>query len=402
MIKRLRVTNYKSIKESDLNLGNLNILIGPNGAGKSNLLSIFGLLHKASKGELANTISELGGKYRLLFSGEDVVTLSITFEAFDKGIKKPLDIGYLICFIADASGGLLINGEYLNILPASSQDSKTPLLHRSYTGDIKLYNEKKDAFDIKSSASDLLDQLAGDSENLKVSYDPYELAIQQFKDPSSYRTSYGVLNQLLGFAYHRPIDIGFNAPIRQGQTVRPDKSVREDGANLLSVLMNMHPDSRDELTDYLKVPFPEFKRIWIGSDSGGALALKWYETTFDDPFYITQISDGAIRLLYLLALLLSDSKRSLICIEEPEIGLHPEAIKVLGTVLKRVADKGEKQIIVSTHSNLLISEMDINDIIVTEKKAGATNFRRLSSDQLSKWLKEFSIGELWTDGHFED
>lgn len=110
------------------------------------------------------------------------------------------------------------------------------------------------------------------------------------------------------------------------------------------------------------------------------------------------MSDGTLRYLCLLAILCHPKPPPLICIEEPELGIHTDIIPVLATLLKEAATR--TQLIVTTHSEALVDELsDTPDSIhVCEKKQGCTQFRRLETDDLKDWVKKYSLGEFWRKG----
>jgi len=106
------------------------------------------------------------------------------------------------------------------------------------------------------------------------------------------------------------------------------------------------------------------------------------------------LSDGSIRFICLATALLQPNPPSTIIIDEPELGLHPEAIRILGELIKDAA--GRTQIIVATQSPLLLDQFAIKDIIVVSRKDGQSIFERLKSSDFTEWLKDYSVGELWT------
>src|SRR5690606_24023930 len=110
------------------------------------------------------------------------------------------------------------------------------------------------------------------------------------------------------------------------------------------------------------------------------------------------LSDGSLRFLCLLALLCDPAPPPLICIEEPEIGLHPDLLNRVARLLIEASKR--TQIIVTTHSDLLIDAFSERpeDVVVFEKHDGATRMKRLDEAELASWLEEYRLGELWTRG----
>ena len=105
------------------------------------------------------------------------------------------------------------------------------------------------------------------------------------------------------------------------------------------------------------------------------------------------------RYLCLLAILCDPEPPPLICIEEPELGLHPDILLGLADLLKAASER--TQIIVTTHSDILVDAMSETPecVVVCEKHEGKTEMKRLSAPDLADWLKDYRLGQLWTKGH---
>lgn len=121
--------------------------------------------------------------------------------------------------------------------------------------------------------------------------------------------------------------------------------------------------------------------------------LFWKDRYCDLLYDPTQFSDGTARFVCLATLLLGDPQAATIVIDEPELGLHPYAIKLLASMLKEAADS--VQIILSTQSTLLLDEMDPENVIVVDQIEGKSLLRRLDGDGLAAWLEEYTLGQLW-------
>jgi len=131
--------------------------------------------------------------------------------------------------------------------------------------------------------------------------------------------------------------------------------------------------------------------------SQGKLALFLEESNrFKTP--AIRLSDGTLRWLFLLAVLLHPHAPPLVCIEEPELGLHPDIIHPLAELLRDASHR--MQLIVTTHSDSLIEEFTDSpeNVLVCEKEGASTNVKRLDREDLSSWLKDYSLGQLWRKG----
>lgn len=131
------------------------------------------------------------------------------------------------------------------------------------------------------------------------------------------------------------------------------------------------------------------------SNNKEKIELEWTEKNHDIPFKAHDLSDGTLRFICLATVLLQPEEfmPSSILIDEPELGLHPYAISVLGSLMKSISE--EHQLIVSTQSVELVNEFDVEDLIVVDKKGDGSLFKRLKEKDLSEWLEEFALGELW-------
>ena len=119
---------------------------------------------------------------------------------------------------------------------------------------------------------------------------------------------------------------------------------------------------------------------------------------FASPIPATRLSDGTIRFLALLATLLNPAPPPLVCIEEPELGLHPDALALIAELL--VAASERIQLIVTTHSDVLVSALTehAESVLVCERIAGASQLRRIESARVQDWLDRYRLGDLWRIG----
>jgi predicted ATPase len=129
----------------------------------------------------------------------------------------------------------------------------------------------------------------------------------------------------------------------------------------------------------------------------GRVLLYLIEQPFDAPFDTLAISDGTLRLLALLTALETMPEHGLLCIEEPEHGLHPLVFGALLDIVREYCPPdGTRQVLLTTHSPDLVDAATPDEVLVVERDGGgATEFRRLSAKKLHRWLRDFRLGELW-------
>src|SRR5262249_40496760 len=128
---------------------------------------------------------------------------------------------------------------------------------------------------------------------------------------------------------------------------------------------------------------------------GGMVQLFLHEKNLSEPIPATRLSDGTLRYLCLLTLLCHPEPPPLVCLEEPELGLHPDILPTIAELLIEASQR--TQLIVTTHSDVLVSALtEIPDaVLVCERDALGSHLRRLESERLKKWLERYSLGELW-------
>ena len=123
------------------------------------------------------------------------------------------------------------------------------------------------------------------------------------------------------------------------------------------------------------------------------IQLRWQGKDSDEPYLASQLSDGSLRFICLVTALMQPDPPATIIIDEPELGLHPYAITLLGALLHSASEK--MQIIVATQSVALVNQFSIDDLIVVELKDGSSVFKCPKECEYELWLEDYSVGELW-------
>jgi predicted ATPase len=112
-----------------------------------------------------------------------------------------------------------------------------------------------------------------------------------------------------------------------------------------------------------------------------------------------RLSDGTLKFLCLMAILCHESPPKLVCIEEPEAGLHPDALRLIADALKEASAR--TQLVVTTHSTELVdafTDQPESVLVCSRDASESTNIERLSAERLRLWLDDYSLGELWRRG----
>lgn len=375
LLRSITLRNLLSFKDVSLELGPLNVLIGPNGSGKSNLIDAISLL-QAAPVDLNSAIVRGGGIHGWIWNGVDskspTASLDCVLEPEPGG--APLSYGLSFSEIS----GFVIHTERLQ---GAKTAQKRRITYFDRTESQVVFNgQTRSAPGIVSNHESVLSRY-------KNPVDPTPTTrlgrtLEQIKIYREFRTSGSVAGARTGTASDAP------------------KDFLEDGSwNLATALKEMEfNESIGPVNEYLNNFCPRFKGVRTRLD-GGILRVYVPEEGLRDPSSSFRLSDGTLKFLSLLAILLNPSPQPLVCIDEPELGLHPDAIHI---VAKAIADASQKtQLIVATHSDALIDALSDRpeSVLVCENDAGSgTRFERLSKKRLKGWLDRYTLGEIWRKG----
>ncbi|ACL18172.1 SMC domain protein [Desulfitobacterium hafniense DCB-2] len=380
LIKELKLANLLSFgsETTDIQLNSLNVVVGPNGSGKSNLIDAISLL-QASPSDLAVPIRKGGGIRDWLWRGMELPTASmeVITPSAPHGNK---DLRYYLAFTALKQRFELID-ECLETKEPYTNHSEPYFYYRYQNGNPVINNIKDQKRMLK-----------------REDIDPEQSILSQRKDPDQYPEITWLGKQFAAIRIYREWNFGRKALLRQPQGAdAPNDYLAEDCSNLGLVLNKLRTNYKVK-----KKVLDLLSQFYEGIDDfdviveGGTVQLFLQEGEFMIP--ATRLSDGTLRFLCLLAILCNPDPPPLICIEEPELGIHSDIIPVIGQLLKDASKM--TQLIVTTHSEILVDELtDMPEaVLVCEKHEGMTRFRRLEKDLLKDWLERYSLGELWRKG----
>jgi predicted ATPase len=378
-IQSLGIQNLLSFGErgAKVELGPLNVLIGPNGSGKSNFLEVIGLL-KAVPGDFADAVSNTGGISDCLWKGQKNPVASLEIIANPRRTNTPLR--YSLSFMK-RGGKLAITDEFLEtaVLPKNATTHRTFLKYLE--GEPIVYsNGTKEAIPEEEQ-------------------DAQQSVLAQRKDPTRFPEITFLGRLLASFRLYQDWEFGQSSKMRDlyGAELKND-FLEEDIANF-GIMLNRfisNPDVRPELLRYLKLFYED--AVNVATPIQGGLVDIRLEEKNRISIPATRMSDGTLRWLALLTILLHPTPPPLVCLEEPELGLHPDIIRPLGELLIEASKR--MQLIVTTHSDALVDHLtDMPEsVIICEKEDGSTTLRRLDRGKLSSWLERYRLGELWRTG----
>ena len=376
-------------------LGALNVLIGANGSGKSNVVEALELL-RSTPVDFAQAIRDGGGPQEWLWKGEPrsrCAALEVVLEA-ETPTRQPLR--YRIEFTAVQNRVEVLDEAIENTEPAPGV-TDVYFYYRFQRG--------RPAINVREPST--VPHFGALTAELRLSRRrhlrhetllPGQSVLAQFRDADLYPEVTWLGQRFAGMQTFREWTFGRYAPLRRPQPADlPEDRLLPDAQNLALVLNQIqHRDGR-RFDDLLKRFFPRFERMTT-LVSGGTVQFYLHETGFSSPVPPTRLSDGTIRFVALLATLLSPSPPPLVCIEEPELGLHPDAVALLAELLAEASDR--MQIVVTTHSDALVSALtgQPDAVVACERPGAGTELRRIDPGQLADWLERYQLGDLWRMG----
>lgn len=376
-IRRITLRNLLSFgpDETDLELGPLNVLIGPNGSGKSNLIAAIGILRAAPR-DLAAPISDSGGIGEWLHKWESgdrrgSIGAEVDCSSHCGGLRYSLSI-------EEQDHELQVCAELVG------EDSSASGLHLYYH-----YERGVGTLHPKEGVRRVL--AAGD-------LDRRQSVLSQLKDPHAFPEITDLGKRFDRIRIYREWSFGRQTPSRRPQPsdLRND-FLAEDASNLGLVLNRLRrtPAVKKRLLKAARQLYDGLTDFDVIVE-GGTVQVFLEENGITVP--ATRLSDGTLRYLCLLAILCHDDPPPFVCIEEPELGLHPDIMPTLAALLREASTRC--QLLVTTHSDVLVDALteEPESVVVCEKHEGRTRLRRLNHEDLAQWLARYSLGELWMKG----
>jgi predicted ATPase len=194
-------------------------------------------------------------------------------------------------------------------------------------------------------------------------------------------------------------DTSETSAIKRKHPANDNLRLKVDAENLAAYLLKLkkkHDPEYQRIVETIRLVAPYFGDFVQRADDPDYVELEWTQKGRPDtPLKAHILSDGSLRFICLATLLLQPVHLlpDTILIDEPELGLHPYAISVLADIFKQVAE--DRQLIVSTQSVELINELSPEDIVVVDQEDGISTFKRFTEQELSGWLEEYAMGEIW-------
>jgi predicted ATPase len=374
MIKKITVQNFFSFgAEQTIELNaDTNILVGINGTGKSNFIKAIRLLQEGIKGNFEKLFSQKWGGFsgveNLINPDADEIRISYCFDGISLEENANTSIKS-------------VDGEPYSI---------------TYIITVRKFG---------SSDYKLIDELLVNRDNIKIDYSEksdnnHELKMGYSNESNSFYPFF-LKKSIERIGIYDYFDTSFGGEIRQLSPYYSENQLLSNGKNLTALLSYLNGNSvktYDKIIEELKNVNPNFKELAFTTPLAGKSLMSLKEKNLDRAITIEHISDGTLRYLLLLSIFYNPNRGSVVCIDEPEAGLHPDMINGIAKGIKYAAQNGT-QMIIATHSPLLLNAFELEDLMIFEKdKDNQSIVKSVSEDDFPDWEGEFLTGQMWLRG----
>lgn len=403
LLKSIKIQNMLSFGPDApaLELKPLNVLIGPNGSGKSNFIEAVGLL-QASPKDISLPIRGSGVQDWLWKGDSCWPRNTATVETVVENPKGKQPLRYRFSFTESGKRFEIVDERIENESPYARMPK--PYLYYGFESGHPIINLRNWQDRLKKQTltrNEILAAAAAEVITRKLQredIDPGKSILNQRRDPDEYPEITYLGDQFGKILILNQWTFGRYSPARQAQKADASNTTWEaDCSNLGMILSRLRriPKAKKAIIEHLRELCGRFDDFEVSIEGN---FVQVFLTEGDYTIPATRLSDGTARYLCMLAVLCDPNPPPLVCIEEPELGVHPD---ILPTIAKLLVEASERtQLIVTTHSEILVDcfSKTPESVVVCEKEDAGTTMKRLSEKELAAWLKKYSLGQLWSRG----
>jgi predicted ATPase len=369
-------------EKTHFKFGQLNILVGPNGSGKSNLIDCVRVFRNAP------------------FDVQEAFKDSGFEEWLYRGVNNQSGRAFLqvTAKVPELPGGI---SHQVRLGPPLS--SRAPL--EEVISSAGAENAQADPYFVGSHRSEATLSFLGTGKRRRQrklganEYDPFRSILSQIRDIGQYPEITRLASLYANFRIYSEWTFGRNSNLRESApTGRSDTMLSESMNDLALALNGLEKTAAHEKIRVLLQELKETYLDYVTRILFGRVGLELVESPFDLPLPAKRLSDGTLRFLALAAILLQSNPPPLICLEEPELGMHPDMIRIVAGMIIDASTK--TQLIVTTHSEHLLTALqdDFDALFAFDAGLAGSIVRRFSREEYKGWRQEHTLGELWTSG----
>ena len=391
LIKSLHLKNILSFKDTRLDLQPLNVLIGANGSGKSNLIDVIAML-QAVPNDIAGFLRSNGPTSDWIWNGPGRSETPFHIARVEAELMAPgFPLNYQL--------GITVGNDRVHSLTERldliEEENNKKLFAKPFfqasTENVRLWPTRADG-----TLADYGD------DPTKVELPRGRSVLSEIRNPTEYPALTETARMLSAIKVYRSWYVGRGSHIRHPQRTDSDPTfLEEDFSNLALVVNDLLGRRLESSLDSCLKRFYESYESLHTRIFGNTVELIINEAGMSSSLPASRLSDGTIRFIALLAILCHPAPPPLICIEEPEIALHPDSLDLVVELLIEASQR--TQLIVTTHSPWLIDRLSAqpDSVVVCERDrnpADGTQFKRFTGKDLEDWLEDQPLGEVWMAG----
>ena len=381
-LKSVNIQGYRPFRNFEAQLEPLEIIVGANGSGKSSLFEFLKFLRDSLYQDIPPEIIS-GSIGQQIFHIPGPAKFQWNIE-IDTG--RPIGIRYLGELMGPV-GRTQVSYERVESSKPFSDRYSSPYIYMDIQGNKGVIREPGEKGFTTVTSDKLTQDIALKRSN--------QLTLNTMTNPSL-EALYNLREYIRDWRFYSSFNIG-NQKIRQSVPIEQEPILHENAGNLSSVLFSLMTEHRpafDELQQHLRSVIPGFKGLTVKARGGpGEVIAFWQESGVDDELSLADLSDGILRLICWICLCVQPNPPSLICIDEPDQGVHPRTLPVLAALFEKASER--TQILLATHSSYFLTQFDISQIAVLRKEKGEAKFIKPgNSPVLIDMLDDFGADEL--------
>jgi predicted ATPase len=376
LITKVSVRNFRSLAEVAVETGPLNVLFGPNGAGKSSFLDTIWFVRDCAIRSVELASSSRSHGIGILYDGAteaDPISVTMTTDRVEYELLFGLSSGRIEPFCGERFFSFVRNQTLID-RPVGSD--KASFFHANF----------------------------GQALHQVPLREPEKLSLGRYLDFEDGVTEADEFDRLLhDVHFYHSRSLRLDMIKHKGSENNARVSVAGWGGNLWSVLRNLNDrrdrdDRYDTIMRYMSRCFPSFDGIVIEAVGATGVYGNFLEKGRRGEIRASGVSDGHLQMLFLLTSLFSEGKgrASIMLFDEPEVSLHPWALTVFAEAVRHATDSWNKQVFIATHSPVLLSQFDPEDVLTATVEDGRTQLRRLNQiEAIQDLLKDYAAGSLY-------